>query len=321
MQEATRIYIPRLAEIPDLPAAGDVFCLGGHTMGTNWQVRVAGVSEGAELLAGIERQLDLVIAQMSTWEPESDVSRVNRGPHGEWHDLAPEFFEVLSCAMRIAAETGSAYDPTVGPAVDLWGFGPHQERRTSPPTEAEIAQVRREVGYQHLELDVAGRRVRRLTRSVTIDLSSIAKGYAVDLVARYLDGCGVGSYLVEIGGELKGRGVKPDGQPWWVEMEGEPRAMVALCDLAIASSGDYLRHFVYNGELYGHTIDPRTCRPVSCGRLPWTVSVLHASCMEADAYATAMMVAGMDVKRDVAARLVYNGQVFETALLAEMGED
>jgi len=317
--DAKRIYIPRLAAIPDRPPAGDVFCLGGETMGTTWQCRAVCSAAKPHLAEGVERQLRTVIAQMSTWEPESDISRVNRGPHGVWHRLAPEFLEVLACALRIARETRGAYDPTVGPAVDLWGFGP--QRRTVPPTDAEVAEVQEHVGYSKLELDVDGRRVRRLVPGVAIDLSSIAKGFAVDLVARYLDGCGIVSYLVEVGGELKGRGVKPDGQPWWVELEGEPPALVALYETAIASSGDYLRHFSYNGELYGHTIDPRTCRPVSCGRSPWTVTVLHSSCMAADAYATAMMVAGMDVKPDIAARLVNNCQVFETQSMAGMAEE
>lgn len=290
-------------------------------MGTTWQCRVVCSASNRQLAEGIARQLRTVIVQMSTWEPESDISRINRGPHGVWHRLAPEFFEVLACALRIAGETRGAYDPTVGPAVDLWGFGPHQERRVAPPTDAEVARVQEHVGYRKLELDVDGRRVRSLAPGVTIDLSSIAKGFAVDLVARYLDSCGIPSYLVEIGGELKGRGVKPDGQPWWVELEGEPTALVALYETAIASSGDYLRHFAYNGEVYGHTIDPRTCRPVSCGRSPWTVTVVHPSCMAADAYATAMMVAGMDVKPDVAARLVNNGQVFETRAMAAMAEE
>lgn len=290
-------------------------------MGTTWQCRIVAPGCDAAIREGIERQLHRVIAQMSTWEPESDISRINRGPHGVWHRLAPEFFTVLACALRIAEETGGAYDPTVGPAVDLWGFGPHQQRRTSPPEESEIEAVRQHVGYCKLQLDADGRRVRRLSPEVTIDLSSIAKGFAVDLVARHLDSRGISSYLVEIGGELKARGIKPDGQPWWVELEGEPAAVVALYETAIASSGDYLRNFSHAGDLYGHTIDPRTCRPVSCGRAPWTVNVLHSSCMAADAYATAMMVAGMDIKPDVAARLVNNGQVFETSLLAAMAED
>jgi thiamine biosynthesis lipoprotein len=289
-------------------------------MGTTWQCRAVAPGD-PQLREGIERQLHRVLAQMSTWEPESDISRINRGPHGVCHRLAPEFFTVLSCALRIAEETGGAYDPTVGPAVDLWGFGPHQQRRTSPPEEPEIEAVRRHVGYCKLQLDLDGRRVRRLTPEVTIDLSSIAKGFAVDLVAKHLDSRGISSYLVEIGGELKARGVKPDCQPWWVELEGEPAALVALYEMAIASSGDYLRFFSHDGDLYGHTIDPRTCRPVSCGRMPWKVTVLHPSCMAADAYATAMMVAGMDIKPEIAARLVNNGQVFETAAMAAMGED
>jgi len=295
--------------------------MGGQTMGTTWQCRTVCPAADSSIAEGIERQLARVIAQMSTWEADSDISRVNRGPHMTWHRLAPEFFEVLSCALRIAEETRGAYDPTVGPAVDVWGFGPHQQRRTAPPSDREIEAVKQHVGYRLLELDADGQRVRRLAPGVTIDLSSIAKGFAVDLVARHLDSRGMTSYLVEIGGELKGRGVKPDGQPWWVELEGDPPALAALYNIAIASSGDYLRNFSHGGELYGHTIDPRTCRPVSCGRQPWTVSVLHASCMAADAYATAMLVAGMDVKPDLAARLVNNGQVFETAALAAMGED
>ncbi len=319
-----QVYIPKLRSPTAVEKGrGAIHALSGTTMGTGWTCKLVADSdlqEAGGLRAGLERQFQMVIAQMSNWEPESDVSRFNRASGGTWHQLAPEFFQVLSCALRVAEESGGAYDPTVGPAVDLWGFGPVGGPGRELPAESAIARVRRQVGWRRLRFDADRRRVYQ-PGGVALDLSSVAKGFAVDLAAGYLDSCGVRSYLLEIGGELKGRGVKPDGQPWWVELErGDPPAVVALHELAVATSGEYRRNFLRDGRIYGHTIDPRTCRPITSPA--WlAVSVLHQSCMAADAYATAAMVLGDGAARlGIAARMlpVDGGQAVETQALRAM---
>ena len=295
--------------------------LQGATMGTTWSVKLVATRglHPAEIRSGIEARLDRVVAQMSTWEPDSDLSRFNRAAAGRWHELRDECLTVLAHALEVAGDTGGAYDPTVGPLVDLWGFGPAPRRRTRPPADA-IAAARARTGWERLTLDPRGRRVRQ-PGGVSVDLSSIAKGFAVDQVAAHLRRLGVTSYLVEIGGELRGHGAKPDGTPWWVALERPPVSpgrgigagdlIVALHGLSVATSGDYRRFFEDGGRCYSHTIDPRTGCPVEHGLA--SVTVLHPECMIADALATALMVLGP------AAGLAYARRRGLAALFVERG--
>lgn len=313
-----RVLIPSSLTDVALPRHGTehVATLAGATMGTTWCVKL--VSEGASSLdrvrAGIQAALDLVIAQMSTWEPSSDLSRFNAAPSATWHALPEACFDVVDFALRLARETAGAYDPTIGPLVDLWGFGP-APRRSAPPSVEDIAAAHARTGWARVALDPKTRRAYQ-PGGVSVDLSSIAKGYAVDLVASALEGEGIDRYLIEIGGELRGRGTKPDGGPWWVALErptdavADARAdtLVALHGLSVATSGDYRRYFEDGGTRYSHTIDPRTGRPVD-HRLA-AVTVLHGECMVADALATALTVLGAEDglewarRRDVAALFV-----------------
>jgi thiamine biosynthesis lipoprotein len=238
--------------------------------------------------------LTLVVAQMSPWEPRSDLNRFNRAPLGEWQNLPDELFEVTSCALRIARESDGAFDPALGALVDLWGFGPQPPR--TPPRPDIIDAARRAAGWRALELDAANRRFRR-TAPVTLDLCGIAKGFAVDLTMAALRTHGIAHALVEIGGELAGHGVKPDRTPWWVTIDrpaglaptAEGPLLVALHEMAIATSGCE-RGYVGRTRHLSHSIDPTSGAPIDNGMV--SASVLHASCMEADAYATALMVLG-----------------------------
>ncbi|WP_343064739.1 FAD:protein FMN transferase [Marilutibacter spongiae] len=277
--------------------AGQVRHLAGQSMGTTWQVTVASDRDEAALRAGIQGQLDEVVAEMSTWEAGSDISRFNAAPAGTAQVLPEGFFRVLQAALALAADTGGAYDPTVGPLVNLWGFGPDGERLAAP-TGAAIAAARPRTGWQRLAIDPA-RRVAIQPGGLYVDLSSIAKGYAVDRVADYLDASGSTAWLVEVGGELRARGRHPEGRAWHVAVErpdpqdGTARddgIVVALEDLAMATSGDYRHFFDDAGQRYSHTIDPRTARPVAHALA--SVTVLHRDCMQADALATAMSVLG-----------------------------
>lgn len=280
------------AEMPE------TLLLEGATMGTRFRVRVD--DEGAalrdrELAAIVRAVLDEVDDRMSTWKQDSEVSRLNRAPAGEAVPVSGPTYEVLDAATRIGRETAGAFDVTVGPLVDAWGFGP--EEVTRAPDDAEIARLRAAVGSDGLRLEPVARTVTKLREGVRVDLSAIAKGYAVDRVADALVEAGLARVMVEVGGEVTTRGLTWEERPWRIGIErptpgatGELQRSIPLVDLSVASSGDYRNSYVLDGRTVGHTIDPRTGHPVE-HRLR-AVSVVTARCMEADALATALMVMG-----------------------------
>jgi thiamine biosynthesis lipoprotein len=285
-------------------AAAKLQHLHGRTMGTTWSV-VADLPSTPSVEAvqqGIQVELDRVDGQMSTYKPGSDLSRFNRAPAGTWQELPPEFFTVLRHALQLAKASDGAYDPTVGPLVNLWGFGPDQRPR-QPPTAQAIAAARSRVGWWKLQVEPATRRVRQ-PGGVYLDLSAVAKGYGVDQVARYLQHIGVDAYLVEVGGELRAHGRKPDGSVWRVGIERPDAAAgavvdadelidtVALDERAIATSGDYRHVFEDGGRYYSHHIDPRSGYPVP--HEVASVSVLADNCMQADPLGTTLSVMGAD---------------------------
>lgn len=276
----------------------ELHALSGATMGTTWSVKVVdlppGVSE-AQLHSDIRLLLESVNQQMSTWEPDSAISRFNQAEPDTRHTLPPDFFKVLDHALELARETNGAYDPTVAPLVNLWGFGAGRDE-FHKPAAGEIERVRARTGWEQLELDPEQRSVVQ-PGDVELDLSSVAKGYAVDKVADFLRERGVDAFLVEIGGELRARGTKPGGEPWRVAVEKpqsgpsrQAEQVLPLRGRAMATSGDYRNFHEVDGERYSHTIDPRTGRPVE-HRLA-SVTVLASNCMEADALATALNVMG-----------------------------
>ena len=293
--------------------------LQGQTMGTSWCVKLV-TSPHANLHAlhaSIESQLDLVVAQMSTWEATSDITRFNHSAAGTWHSLPVEFFTVLACALQTARDSEGAYDPTIGPLVLAWGFGATQ-RATQVPTVEELAAARELIGWQKISLQTESRSVCQ-PGGFQLDLSAIAKGHAVDLVARHLRTKGIPAALVEVGGELFGYGRKPDDSPWQVLVEAmpdqqdedeeeNPARVIALEGLAIATSGDHWHAFEQQGTRYSHTLDPRTGSPVQ--HAPAAVTVIAADAMHADAWATALTVMGGEAgfsfaeSRGLAARFV-----------------
>lgn len=258
----------------------------GLTMGTTSSLVFAAPAHvtDAEVQAALEDACQLVVREMSGWERESDLSRFNAAPPG-WREIPRHMAIVLKRALEIAELTDGAYDPSLGDLVDALGFG---------PGFAGDAPGARSAGWRNVQLDIANRRAFQ-PGGVTVDLSSIAKGYAVDLCAQRLRDLGVPSFLVEIGGEFVGQGVKPDAQPWWVQLElsdlapapGEPpQTDVALVNLAVATSGDFVRR----KDAGSHLLDGRTGAPAK-GALSG-VAVMHASAMEADAWATALFALG-----------------------------
>jgi len=292
------VLIPQDIDPAVPPPGSRVHALHGASMGTTWSARVAGTGvDGRQVIlrAALQAELDTIVAQMSHWEDDSLLSRYNRAPAGTWIDLPPQFFDVIDYALWAHDASGGAYDPAAGALVALWGFGPKRRYDHAGfyvPDAAAIARAQAE--RTRPTLDRASRRLLQPGGAV-LDLSSVAKGYAVDRLALCLEGRGLRHYLVEVGGELRGAGLKPDGQPWWVDIEAVPdgagagQAVVALHGLSIATSGDYRQFFDVDRHRVSHTLDPRTGRP-ACGVA--AVTVLAPTCMAADALSTVLNVLG-----------------------------
>ncbi|MGV7209202.1 FAD:protein FMN transferase [Oxalobacteraceae bacterium A2-2] len=310
-----RVLLPHSISADPAPQGAAIHDLRGLTMGTSWSVRLAASSlpAGVDLQAGLQAQLDAVVAEMSHWEADSDLGRYNRAPAGSWQQLPPAFYDVLSFALSVARDSGGAYDPCAGSLVNLWGFGPHGRHGQPdfvPPGAGQVAAACAELALRRVAVDPASRRALQ-PGGVQLDLSAVAKGYGVDRLAYYLKSQGIAHFLVEVGGELRGAGVKPDGQPWWVMLEQPPHEdragavpdeiVLALHGLSVATSGDYRRYFLHGGRRYAHTIDPRSGRPVD-NRLA-SVTVVHPHCMAADAWSTALYVLGPQAGLALAERL------------------
>ncbi|MEZ4651253.1 MAG: FAD:protein FMN transferase [Candidatus Eisenbacteria bacterium] len=284
----------------------------GSTMGTTfhvtWEWRDR-AGAGDRLRSEIDRTLETVNDQMSTYREESEIRRFERAPAGEWFAVSPETRDVVEEALALARTTTGAFDPTVSPLVRLWGFG-SDGRRTTTPDSAEITAARRRVGSRRIETRLDPPALRRTDDEVSLDLSAIAKGHGVDRVSAVLEEAGAGAYLVEIGGEVRVRGEGPHG-PWRVALEqpadpsnsGRPDGApgpdqrtgletLVLENGAVATSGTYLNQFTADGARYHHVIDPRTGYPAEHATVQ--VTVVAETCQTADARATALLVLGED---------------------------
>ena len=309
-----RVLVPQRIVGPPPPSTARIARLGGRSMGCEW--RVSCVDEGGRIDAAaapaadqrlsqeICAVLDRVVEQMSTWEPDSLITRFNRAATGSRVELPSEFALVLGCALHVARATCGALDPTAGELVRLWGFGPSRRYHDAGFVIPDSGQIKTALacrGWQRLQLDAAMDLLQ--PGGLTLDFSAVAKGFAVDEVSRLLRAQGFVHHLVDIGGELRGAGMKPDGQPWWVDVQspiaGATPTRIALHELAVATSGDYLQGFDVDGRRYSHCIDPRSGCPVDNGVC--SVTVVHSQCMLADAWSTALMVLGVEDGLAVAA--------------------
>jgi thiamine biosynthesis lipoprotein len=274
--------------------------LTGSTMGTTYSVKITDLPPGCNpdsLQAGIERILTVIDAQMSTYNPDSEVSRFNASRSTDWMAISTDTLLVIDEALRIARLTKGAFDVTVDPLVRLWGFGAAVPQQL-PPAQEQIRAIMDNVNYTHIQTQQSPPAVRKKHVDISIDLSAIAKGFGVDKIAEYLSAADLDNYLVEIGGELRGRGCNPQGLPWQIAIE-QPLAgqrsiqqVIRLADWAIATSGHYRNFFEQDKRRYSHLIDPVTGRPVIHPLA--SVSVLSPSSMFADGMATALMVLGPD---------------------------
>ncbi|GGP27944.1 FAD:protein FMN transferase [Silvimonas amylolytica] len=312
-----RVLIPpTLSQDAAQPAPGHARLLrfAGDTMGTTWRVLCLDADDRLTVTVqdAIQVVLDQMVQQMSNWRSDSDISRFNQAAASTWVPLPPDCFHVVATALQVARLSGGAYDPTAAALVNLWGFGP-APRRDRAPDLTQVLRAREDCGWGRLEVDVARSCIYQ-PGGMALDLCAIAKGFAVDAVSAMLSESGLVHHLVEIGGELRGAGIKPDGLPWWVDLEAPPfeecttpnvvpqQDRIALHDLAVATSGDYRRYFIdpAQRQRYAHTIDPRTGYPASHALA--SVTVIHAQCMMADAWSTALTVLGPQAGLDVANR-------------------
>lgn len=277
----------------------DLTTLEGRTMGTTYRVLVRSESAGfdaAKLHKMIDQELIYINKLMSTYDVNSEISRFNRSAQITPFKLSSETTEVLAFSLQLARQTQGAFDPTVSPLVNLWGFGPVRSDAKIPPADA-ISRVRAEIGFDALALDATDNTLRsQLPRQ--LDLSAVAKGYAVDRLAAILIEAGLSDFLVEVGGELVAKGTKFEDVPWRVAIESPDPVnrgifkALSLRDKAVATSGDYRNFFESNGQRYSHTLDPRTGSPVDHTTV--SVTVLADTAMVADGWATALNVLGLD---------------------------
>jgi thiamine biosynthesis lipoprotein len=246
----------------------------------------------------IEAALDGVNERMSTWEPASELSRFNQHRSTTPFALSAPTLRVLALARRVSEQTGGAFDITVRPLVAIWGFGAGARLPGYEPDAEELETLRKRVGYDLVKLDADAGTARKLDPAVECDLSAIAKGFAVDEVARALLDLGHADFLVEVGGEMRAQGERPGGGPWRVAIEKpDPEgravhAVVPLANQAMATSGDYRSFYEAGGRRRSHIVDPRTGRPVAHGLA--SVSVVHPETVLADAWATGLTVLGLD---------------------------
>ena len=290
----------------------------GQTMGPiQYEVRIADPQVPAETKAAIQERLDEVNRLMSTYRPDSDISRFNASTSTDWFPVDLLTATVVARANELSASTQGAFDVTVGPAVELWKFGTDRETPRLP-TEAELTAVLEQIGYQKIQTRLDPPCLRKSKAQVKIDLSAIAKGFAVDRVAARLRELGLKNFMVDVGGEIVVLGNKPHGAPWTIGIERpndtqrEPDRVLELTDTALASSGDYRNFYLLDGKRYSHTIDPRTAQPVTWpddGQVA-AASVIADDCMTADALATALMVLGPDEGLTLAENLEASGLVF-----------
>lgn len=272
-------------------------------MGTTFHVKIVpaedgkgmGTSDFAAAFEEARKELDRVDGLMSTYKAESELSRFNASDSTGPFPLSPELCELFEKALAVSAASGGAFDVTVGPLVNAWGFG-SAAKAPEPPSEKMLDELRTRVGPDKLILDPANSTIRKTRPDVYCDLGAIAKGYAVDKASEALERAGIVNYMVEVGGEVRTAGTNAAGAPWRIAVEKPDfdgrsiQRVVPFSGLSMATSGDYRNYYEVDGKRVSHTINPRTGRPIS-HKLA-SVTVMDRECAMADAYATALMVLG-----------------------------
>lgn len=272
--------------------------ISGPTMGTRYNITLFPAKDqaidSARMQQSIDDSLKRINQQMSTWDKTSEITRFNQSESTEWFEVSAEFAKVAAAAQEISKMSGGAFDITVGPLIRMWGFG--KDLTNNNPDQASIDAALQNMGYQKLQVRQSPPALRKQIPGLQINLSAIAKGYAVDAIAEQLEQQGIINYLVEIGGEIRANGVKANGDLWRVAIEKpetKERAIqqgLLLKDVGIATSGDYRNYVERDGKRYSHTINPATGKPITHQLA--SITILHESAMMADGLATAIMVLG-----------------------------
>lgn len=304
-----------------------LYSFSGNTMGTSYSIKIAYNSNvhSTTAFSNLKYSVDSILAdinrQMSTYIQDSEISLFNKFQDTSWYSISGDFAYVLQRSIDIGNISGGALDITIGPLVNLWGFGPVQKSRVIPPTE-KINEMLNYTGLEYLTVDTSSSRVKKSKKEIYCDLSSTAKGYAVDKIAEYISDLEWNDFLVEIGGEVKAHGENHKREYWKIGIArpnstSEPYEVVLLNNLAMATSGDYWNYFEQDGRKYSHTIDPRTGYPVTHNLA--SVTVISESCLIADGMATAINVIGpkegfqFALENDVAAYfIIRNGDEYIT---------
>jgi len=281
------------------PSHPDPLTWTGSSMGTVWTLKLAEPAPATLTPgAGVQAALDTVEAAMSTWDPQTELSRFNRAPANQPFQLSKDTLEVISLAQQVSEKSGGAFDATIGPLIEAWGFNTGRSGSWSRPSPQALAEARARVDYRKLSLDLAAGTVTKADAQLRLDLSAVAKGFAVDEAAAWLETQGIARYMVEVGGEVRALGTNAAGHPWTIGIErphvGETGvdAVVELREGALATSGTYRNFHASDGQHLSHMVDPRHGAPVQHDTV--SVSVRAPDCASADAWATALLVLGSD---------------------------
>ncbi|MFC1760412.1 FAD:protein FMN transferase, partial [Candidatus Neomarinimicrobiota bacterium] len=278
--------------------------ISGNTMGTTYSIKIIDKLPQTIDIKNVKSKIDSVLQvvnqQMSTYIPDSEISRFNQLTSKDWFTISTDFYDVIVMAQEISRLTNGAFDITVGPIMDLWGFGGDLTQNTwRPPTDQEIEEIKKSIRFNNIVVEKNS--IKKVNLDTKIDLNAIAKGYGVDVVFRLLRDLEYIDILVEIGGEVRCAGLNKDSESWRIGIDkpildiipgAELQTAISLDNKALATSGDYRNYFEYNGELYSHVINPVTGYPTRNNVA--SVSVIASDCMTADAFATALMVMGKD---------------------------
>lgn len=313
------LLLVRSVADPATGAAAAPAEITGRTMGTTYSVKwfPENAADRREIQQAVDDRLAEINSAMSTYDPDSELSRFNSSDSTDWFEVSADTALVVQRALEVSRLSEGAFDPTVGPLVALWGFG-NRGRTTEPPSEEAIAQALASVGFERVQVRLDPPALRKNASAVNLDLSGIAKGFGVDAVSILLSARGLRNHLVEIGGEARARG-QVDGRLWRMGIErpspGRSRlaASVELADQSLATSGDYRNFFEKDGVRYSHTIDPSTGRPVTHALA--AASVVMEDCMSADAMATTLMALGPERGLEFA-----NGRQLAAYFLVHEGE-
>ena len=277
-------------------------------MGTTYSIKLVSLPPSInqeKLQNEIQSALNEIDHLMSTYLPSSELSRFNAYDRSDWFAVSPLTMRVIREALEVSQQSKGAFDLTVGKLVNIWGFGKDSGEKV-PPSEQEIQEILKTIGYQRIEIDTNQNKIKKNDPSIVLDLSAVAKGFAVDEVANLLEGHQVANYLVEVGGEIRVNGTKQNEIPWVLAIEKPittKRAIYKTLSIGqngMATSGDYRNFFVKDGKRYSHVIDPETGYPIQ--HETGLVSVIQKSCATADAWATALLVLGKDKGYEIAVK-------------------